>query len=265
MSTGAIPAMPIREAPETALVVYTALMLVATLGFLAWWALSGERRRGAALPLLLAGGVIAGAMEPWLDNLVLVGYPPDQNLPSFEAWGRTVPIFVPIGYGWFCGGLLYVVARTFERGVGVGKVWTILGFIAVIDFAAIGLSSWIGILEFFGDPPMSVLGYPLWWAAIDGLAVILGGAVVWVLLDHLRGARTLWYLLVPSIAFGAAAGMVGWPVSIALNSGWSTEAKYACAVASIIIGLTGIHFLSRTLPRLTAVRASSAGSTPSPR
>jgi hypothetical protein len=255
MTLAAVPAMPVREAPETALIVYTVLMAVITAGFLVWWLRSPVQRRvGPALPLLLLGGMAAGLMEAWLDNVVLVGYPPEQNLPVLHAFDRSVPLFVPIGYGWFCGGLLYIVARAYAHGVTPGKVWKIFGLIAVVDFVAIGLSSWIGILEFFGDPPMEVLGYPLWWAGIDGLDVVLGGALVFALLPHLAGRAQAWLVLVPSIALGAASGIVAWPVSTAINSGWSMPAKYACAFASIGLSLACVHLLASALPRLAAQR-----------
>lgn len=259
MTLAGVPPMPVRDNPDAALVVYTVLMVCTTAGFLAWWLRSpAERRRGAALPLLLLGGVLSGLMESWLDNVVLVGYPPEQNLPVLEAYGRAVPLFVPIGYGWFCGGLLYLVARAYERGVTAQTVWRLYGLVALVDFVAIGLSSWIGVLEFYGDPPMDVLGYPLWWAGIDGLDVVLGGAIVLVLLPHLRGRAQAWLVLVPSVALGAAAGIVGWPVSTALNSGWSMPAKYACALASIGLSLACVHALARGLPRLAALLSPSA-------
>lgn len=251
MSLAGIPVMPVRDAPETALWVYTGLMALVTVAFFVAWARSpDERRVGIALPVLLVGGMLSGLMESWLDNVVLVGYPPEQNLPVLESFGRSVPIFVPIGYGWFCGGLLYVVARAYQRGVTPGKVWRLFGLIALVDFVAIGLSSWIGILEFYGDPPMEVLGYPIWWAGIDGLDVVLGGAIVLVLLRHLKGRAQAWLVFVPSIALGAATGIVGWPITTALNSSWSMPAKYACACASLTLSLVCVRFLSLALPRL---------------
>lgn len=264
MPLAGVPPMPIRDAPETALVVYTALMVAITAGFFVWWLRSpAERRVGPALPLLLLGGALSGLMEAWLDNVVLVGYPPEQNLPVLHAFGRSVPIFVPIGYGWFCGGLLYLVARAYARDGGPRQVWTLYGVIAVVDFVAIGLSSWIGILEFYGDPPMDVLGYPLWWAGIDGLDVVLGGAIVLVLLHHLQGRRQAWLVLVPSIALGAASGIVGWPVSTALNSDWSMPAKYGCALASIGLSLACVRFLAAAVPVLVAhVRGPAPAAAP---
>jgi hypothetical protein len=258
-----VPTMPIRDSPDSALIVYTVLMVIGTVGFILWWARTPvERKIGLALPLIVVGGMLSGLMEAWLDNVVLVGYPPHQTLPVIEAFGRSVPMFVPIGYGWFCGGLLYLVARSFQRGISQRKVWAIYGIIAIVDFVAIGLSSWIGVLQFFGDPPMNILGYPLWWAGIDCLDVVLGGTLVFVLLNHLRGMNQLWYLIVPSIALGASAGIVGWPVSTAINSQWSMSAKYVAALASIGLSLACVHFIARALPHLArAARVDDAALT----
>lgn len=260
MLIAAVPSMPIREAPETAVVLYTALMVAVTAGFFLWWLRSpAEHRIGPVLPLILAGGMLSGLMEAWLDNVVLVGYPPEQNLPAWEAYGRTVPIFTTIGYGWFCGGLLYVVARYLQKHeVTAKKIWTIFTATVVVDFVAIGLTSWIGILEFFGNPPMNIGGYPLWWGAFDGLDVILGGALVLVLLDHLRGRQQLWYLLVPSIALGAASGIVAWPISTAINSSWSGPAKFACALGTIGLSLACVRFIAAAMPRTVTLSRYAA-------
>lgn len=266
-----VPVMPVRDNPDAALIVYTVLMIAMTTGLLVWWLTSREERRiGPALPFLLLGGLLSGLMESWLDNVVLVGYPPDQNLPVLESFGRSVPIFVPIGYAWFCGGLLYLMTRYFQRnGIRTKDVWAIYGTVVVVDFIAIGLSAWIGILEFYGDPPMKILGYPLWWAGIDGLHVILGGSIVLLALHHLRGRAQAWLVLVPSVALGASAGIVGWPVSTAINSAeWSDLAKYLAAFASIGLSLACITVIARILPRVVAlsedVARGPAGEAPAP-
>lgn len=254
MPFAAVP-MPIRDNPDSALIVYTVLMIVLTTGFFAWWLASRtERRIGPALPFLLIGGALSGLMEAWLDNVVLVGWPPEQNLPVIHAFDRSVPMFVPIGYAWFCGGLVYILARTYQRnGITAKNVWVLYGAVVVVDFVAIGLSHWLGILEFFGDPPMSILGFPLWWAAIDGLQVVLGGVAALLLLDHLRGMAQAWLVLLPSIVLGAAAGIVGWPISTAINSAWSDPAKWACAVASIGLSLACILLISKVAPRAAEI------------
>ena len=256
-----VPSMPVRDNPDAALVVYTVLMIVLTAGFAAWWLSSRtERRVGPALLFLLLGGALSGLMESWLDNVVLVGYPPEQNLPVLESFGRSVPIFVPIGYAWFCGGLLYVMARWFQRHpVRTKDVWRIYGVVVVVDFVAIGLSHWLGVLEFYGDPPMEVAGYPVWWAGIDGLHVVLGGSIVLLALQHLRGRAQAWLVLVPSVALGASAGIVGWPVSTAINSQeWSDLAKWLCAFASIGLSLACVHVIARLLPRVAAISGGLA-------
>ncbi|MGW6728004.1 hypothetical protein ACWF9G_19060 [Nocardia sp. NPDC055029] len=232
------------------MIVYTIAMAFITSGFAIYWVVTPkERRVGPALPALLLGGAFAGLMESWFDNTILVTYPLDQPLPTLDSFGRSVPLFVPIGYAWFCGGLLYIIARAFQTNVTAGFVWKLYGAIIVIDFLAIGASSWIGILRFFGDPPMNIAGYPLWWAGIDGLAAILGGAVVASLLPHLRGVKQLWLIAVPPVVFAAAGGAVGWPISTALNSDWSMPAKYACALVSMAFSLACVRFITVAMPR----------------
>ncbi|KAA0233897.1 MAG: hypothetical protein JJLCMIEE_01114 [Acidimicrobiales bacterium] len=252
--------MPVHDAPEAAFVVYTVLMALVSIGFLAWWALSAQRRQEPVLPLLLLGGAVAGLVEPFLDNVVLFWWPPEQQTELFEAFGRTIPLFVPIGYAWFCGGLLYFAARLYDRGAGAGHVWLLFAAVAVVDFVAIGLTTWLGIAGFFGGAPMRIAGFPLWWAAIDGVDVILGGAVVWFLTPVLRGRRRLYLVLVPPVMIGMAGGGIGWPISTALNSGWSTPAKWAAAAVTIGLGLSIVHLVAQVVARSNRLQeASGAG------
>lgn len=241
--------MPIHDAPDTGFVVYTAMTIAVTGALLVWWALS-DRKHGPAFLLILLGGFISGFSEAWLDNVVLVWWPSGQDLGFFDAMGRTVPIFVPIGYAWFCGGLLYFTARYYERGATARQVWGILGLVVIVDFIGIGLPTWLGLLGFYGDPPMNILGYPLWWAAIDGVDVILGGAVVYFLLPVLKGWKQLWLVLVPPVMIGLSAGAVGWPVSTAINSGWSGPAKWAAAFITIGLGLAITHLVAKVVSRV---------------
>jgi hypothetical protein len=239
--------MPVHHAPETAFVVYTVLMCVTTAALLLWWLLSSERSRGYALPLLLAGGAVSSLLEPFRDNVVLVWYPPHQNLGAYQAFGRTIPMFVPIGYAWFCGGLLYLAARIYQRGVSAKHVWALLGAVVAVDFVAIGMTTWIGVMGFYGRPPLNVAGYPLWWAAFDGADVILGGAVILWLLPRLKGRGLLWLLVIPSLVLGAVSGAVGWPITTALNSQWSSAAKLVAASLTMTLGCSIVYLVTRRI------------------
>jgi hypothetical protein len=254
--------MPIHAEHRAALYVYTVLMCLVTLSIVVWWAASPARRKDWALPLLLVGGAISGLLEPFLDNVVLFWYPPHQSLPTIHAFGRSVPMFVPIGYAWFCGSLLFFVARIYQRGVTRGQVWMILGGVVVVDYVAIALTSWIGVAGFFGSPPLSVGGYPLWWAAIDGTDVVLGGAVVYYLLPWLTGRNRLWLVLVPPIMIGIATGAVGWPISTALHSGWGSTSELLAALATIGFGCAFVHLVASAIPRRFTFGPDGAGTAP---
>ncbi|MFW0797787.1 hypothetical protein AAFP30_28565 [Gordonia sp. CPCC 205515] len=248
--------MPIRTTPQTALIVFTVLMTLITLGFLFWWLIS-ERKKGPALLMLLIGGGISGLMESWLDNIILVGWPVDQNLPTFIAYERFVPMFVFIGYAWFCGGLHYVLARVFERWYSTKVIWLLYLGVLVVDFTAIGLSGWLGIIQFYGDGPMMIAGFPVWWAAIDGLNVTLGGTLTFFLYRRLKGAQQLWLILLPCAGLGAAAGIVGWPIATALNSGWSMPMKYLFAFIAIGFSLASVHLIAKVGPRFNELLKAS--------
>jgi hypothetical protein len=96
---------------------------------------------------------------------------------------------VPIGYAWFCGGLLYFTARFYAAGPTRARVWAVLAAVVVVDYVAIAVTTWVGVAGFYGDPPLNLGGYPLWWAAIDGVDVVAGGAVVSFSLHACAGGR----------------------------------------------------------------------------
>jgi hypothetical protein len=249
MTSLASVTMPIHHAPQGGYIVYTALMAAGTLGLLAWWALSAERRRGPWLPLLLAGGALSVVCEPLFDNLVLFWYPPHQPLPAFHAFGRSVPLCVIIGYAWFDGGLLYLAARLLERGGGARAMWRLAGIVFLIDFVAIGLTMWIHVAGFYGHQVITIGGYPLWWGAVDVSNVVFGGFVVFHLLGRLRGVRRLYLLLVPTWVTGATAVAVAGPAALALNSGWSTAGTVLASLATIVLGVAVVDLVTHLIGR----------------
>jgi hypothetical protein len=247
--------MPIHPDRPAEFVVYTVLMAALTGGMLIWWWRSSERGRGPYLPLLLLAGMLSAVCEPVFDNLVLFWYPSHQQLWAFHAFGRTVPICVVIGYGWFDGGLLYLTARLLERGIGRRGLWRLAGIVYLVDFLAIGLTSWLKIAGFYGHPPFSVLGYPLWWGAIDTANVIFGGAVLYYLLPRVAGRRRVYLLALPTWITGMTAVAIGGPVAIAVNSQWSMAGKVAMALVTVGLGLGMVDLV---ISRVGAVEEAPA-------
>jgi hypothetical protein len=121
-----------------------------------------------------------------------------------------------------------------------------------VDFVAIGLTTWIGVMGFYGRPPLDIAGYPLWWAAFDGSFVILAGAVVFMLLPRLKGRNLGWLLVIPTLVLGAVSGAVGWPVTTALNSQWSTAAKLVAAAMTIALGCSIVYGVARRIAKPAA-------------
>jgi hypothetical protein len=231
-------AMPLHDEPSGAVAVYTVLMTAITIGVLAYWLLSAnERRRGPLLPLLLLGGFLSAVMEPVLDNLILYWYPPHNSLQAFDAWGRSIPWFVPIGYAWYCGALPYVAFRIFERGTSTRRIWQLLGAVVLVDALAISTAGWLGTSGFYGNQPFNPWGtYPLWWPAVDGPHVMVGGAILCLLVPRLRGRSRAVLVAVPTLTLALVTGLCTWPIALALNSGWSDVPTHIAGAVTLVIG-----------------------------
>ncbi len=250
MNPSQAPAMPVHSADNAALVVYLVLMSAATVGLLVWWWISERRKTGLVLPLLLVGGALSAFLEPFLDNVVLFWYPHGQDMPAFTAFGRTLPLCIPIGYAWFCGGLPYLAARYFAKGVTSRQVWGVAAATLAVDFTAIGATHWLGVAGFYGDATLRIAGYPLWWAPADVILVVGGGALLMVLQHFLKGVKQAYFVVVPVLVVGLSGGAVLGPVSTAMHSGWSSTAVLVCALVTIALGLVVINFLAHAVAAL---------------
>jgi putative Mn2+ efflux pump MntP len=56
-------------------------------------------------------------------------------------------------------------------------------------------------------------------------------------------------LLIPSLVLGAVSGAVGWPITTALNSHWSSAAKLVAAAMTIGLGCAIVYGVARRIGR----------------
>jgi hypothetical protein len=136
-------------------------------------------------------------------------------------------------------------------------VWSLAAAVFVVDFVAIGLTSWLHVAGFYGGQPFKVAGYPLWWASVDIAIVVLGGASVYLLAPRLRGRAQIYLLLVSPIVVGASGGIVAGPVSTALNSGWSAAGKTLAALVTIGLAAALVGLVIRLLAAVSPSTVSA--------
>ncbi|WP_330255068.1 hypothetical protein OG874_11260 [Nocardia sp. NBC_00565] len=234
--------MPVHSSPTGPSAVFTIGCLVILVGLIVWWALSGESKRGPALPLFMLGTAISAvAVEPVFDNTLLYWYPPDNGLGVFAAYGRTVPWFVPLGYAWFFGGIAYVVWRYLQLGVDRRQVWWTFAVVALIDALATSLAGWLDLSGFYGPQPFMFGGVNVWFAFADATGVLVGATILFVLTPLLSGRNWLWLLVIPSISYGAVLGGVSGPVTLGLHSDWPTPVRWLAGAVTIGLCCAVIH------------------------
>ena len=254
-----VPAMPIHPQDESMMLGATVIMTAVTVGLLIYWVLGKERREhGFILPLAIAGGLLSALQEPILDVLVLFWYPTSDSLVAFSAFGRDVPWFVVIGYGWYVGGLPYLVYRMIDNGIQPRSFWKLFVAIMAIDMVGISVPVLMGVCGFYGNQPYDIWGYPFWWAGLDGAHPMLGGLVLYWLVPKLpKPFQPLAVFLTPAILLGAVSGATVWPIALALNTGLSTAMVQLAGAATFVLGTM---LVAASVLRLSGVRRNQLSS-----
>ena len=255
--------MPVMAAPQSAGAIFLVGTILIMAAILAWWAFGGERqKRGWVLPLIFAGTALSAVMiEPIYDNTLLYWYPDENSLAFFRGYERTLPWYVPLGYAWFFGGAAYFVWRVIENGANAPRIWALFGGTAAVDWLAVSICEWLGLSAFYGDQPFHLFGSPIWFSFCDATGGFVLGAGLAVFMPYLQGARRLWLLILPSFTYAATLGSTTAPVSLALNSGWSTPLVWAGGAATMAMCAIAIHVIAQMSEHRAQMRGGLPGRT----
>jgi hypothetical protein len=246
-----IATMPVMPAPQIAGAAFLIGTCVIMGAILLWWALGPERHRnGWVLPLVFAGTALSAVMiEPIYDNTLLYWYPDENRLAFFRGFGRTIPWYVPLGYAWFFGGAAYLVWRIIEKGASAARIWSLFSVTICVDWLAVSICEWLDLSAFYGNQPFHIFGSPLWFSLCDATGGFVLGAALAVFMPHLVGVKRLWLLLLPSFTYAATLGSTTAPVSLALNSSWSTPLVWLGGLATMAMCMVVIHVIATMAQR----------------
>lgn len=250
--------MPQNLAPTGAVLAFTIFGIVMCGALMLWWLLS-ERRRGPILPVLLIGTALSAVVvEPIFDNTLLYWYPVDGALSAFNAYGRSVPWWLILGYGWFFGGASYVLLRMFKRGISARQFIVAVGVFVAIDQIANGIAGWLGISGFYGPQPFMWGPVNVWFGLADSTAVVVGAVVVFLLAPYLTGLRAAWLLVLPSLWYGAVLGAVCSPVTLGLHSEWSDFGRWIGGLGTITFALIVLYGCYLLVVKRISITAESS-------
>jgi hypothetical protein len=243
-----IPTPPQMVFPRTPQTIAEIVLWIVVVAFVAF-AVRQWRRTGSPLGLaLLAGGGIALLNEPLDDILGLVHHPrPGQDV-VFETMG-PIPHWGLPTYIIFFGGIAYLLLlelrkltftpRAFWTGIAITFVTDLLIELPLLHFR---LYTYFG----YGQVPMSIGGFPLYWLFINTTGPIMCAAILFAAPGYFTGWRAALTLFLPLATDAGCSAAVGLPVYNALHvPGAPAWVTWVGALASCAIGLAILDALAR--------------------
>jgi hypothetical protein len=219
------------------------------------------RRTGSPLGVvLMLGGALAYFNESVDDVLGLVHHPrPGQNV-VLDTIG-PVPMWGLPTYIIFFGAIAFVFLRELQRrGLTLRAFWIGIAITFVVDLALEMPLLWAdgGLYQYYGDTPMTVARFPVYWLLINTPGPILCATILYTVPGYFRGWRAPLVVLVPFVADAACSIVVGLPIYTALHAPAAGGAvTWGAALLSCAIGLLLLDAFARLI--LWRRRALSAG------
>jgi hypothetical protein len=231
-------------------VVFTFMQIIIFTLIAAFLARDCYRQRNWMPMALLAGGALALLQEPLVDIAGLIWYPPEGAWSIMSVNGHVVPWLCLFGYIWLYPGLGAIVYIMIRNGAGRAAIWKFWAGLMV--FLMVGVEfygSGTGVYHYYGDQPLKLFDYSVYWGFINATSTVLTGVLAWALRKHLTGWRTLLAVAVAPLAVGASFFGGGATTFVALNSGplpwYVTQAAglMTCAICS-----TAVWMVLRAVP-----------------
>ncbi|CQD17447.1 hypothetical protein BN1232_03898 [Mycobacterium lentiflavum] len=253
-----LPATPDGTAmPQPAQLVATVAMAVLVAGFGAYAVRELARSRSVMLALLLVGGAISYFNEPIDDVLGLVWHPVVGQWTALDTFAR-VPLWGLGIYIVFFGAMPYVILQSLRRGVSRRQLWGWVGVLVVVDVAVELPVLASGIYSYYGDAPMQIGGFPVYWIVINAVGPLALAVLLMAAGDTFTGWRALYLLFLPMMSDAAGSVAVGWPIFSALNADASAPVRWLAAALTIAIGLGTLDLLINYAARMSSALAHNS-------
>ena len=178
----------------------------------------GRRWRTPAPALMVLGTLFAAFYEPIQNTASHMWYYRPGQVTFFDAFDRSLPVWVFFSYAAFYGGWGMVAWWLTERGSPRSHIVRFVLGVWVFAIVTEIVGTQFDTYEYYGDAPFRVAGFPV-WVALSNAAI---GTTVGVATARLRrilvGRAQLALLCVGP--FTVAVGLVGtgFPTLTALNT-----------------------------------------------
>jgi hypothetical protein len=166
--------------------------------------------------LLIVGATVASLNEGFVDAAGLCWYPVDGQWVGHNTI-HSIPLWCVLASTAYFGGAAYVLYEKAKEGMSRRALWTTLAVLwaseIVFEIAVINLGGY----HYFGEQPLSIAGFPVYWLAVNFPGFFVTVAVL-VRMQHLfKGWRVILAALVPIVTYALGFGS-GLPVFAALHT-----------------------------------------------
>jgi len=222
---------PVSSAGQAVMTVGVAAGLV----LIAVAAVRLGRRWSTAVPaLVVLGTLFAGFYEPMENMAAHMWYYRPGQVAFFDAFDRSLPVWVFFSYAAFYGGFGLLAWWLAERGSPRSHlVRFVLGlwvFAIVTEIVGTQLNTY----EYFGRAPFRVAGFPLWVSLSNAAICTTFGVAAARLRRLLTGREQLALLCLGPFAITLGLVGTGFPELVALNTDEAaTDPRYVAARARI--------------------------------
>jgi len=230
------PVVAISATEMTVVTVIFGLLALASLGFCVTVAV---RRRQLWPVFLYIGGGVAVWYETLTDVLGRCVWAPPGDWPSVvDLYGRTLPLFANFTYLFYFPVVQVGVILLLERGLPFRKWLTYIAIAvsgaALFELYPVHRKWW----WYFGDgQPVSILGYPVYWAFCAEAAVTGGAAIIYLLRrnGYLPERRSWLMMLLPASLTPMIHMAIVWPAHTAISSSTDLWVTTPAALATIVL------------------------------
>jgi hypothetical protein len=231
------------EAPRGLGWAFTVIFIAQIVPAGAWMVHRAIRTRSAVPILALAGGFAAGFGEAVLDALSNIWWPTNIPWGVFTAFGVRVPSYALMGYCLFLAVGSYAVYEVIRAGKGPRAVWLIAGIFFALDLLYEIPFLNLDLYDYYGPQPYNVAGFPLHWAFLNAMVVIVGGWMFLQMEDRMSGPGLFIAFCVPVVALGPLVG-IAWPVFLTLHMDVAGVVRWIAATFAIGASVWFVSFVA---------------------
>lgn len=260
--------MPNLPIPPVDVPVSSAGQAVMTIGVFAALALIAVaavrlgRRWSTWVPVLVVASTLwMGFFEPIMNVAANMWYYRPDQVTFFDAFGRSLPVWVFFSYAAFYGGLGLISWWLTERGATRAQMVRFVLAIWAVAVVTEVAGTQFDTYEYYGKAPFRVAGFPVWVALSNAAICTTIGVCAARLRRILVGRQQLALLCLGPAVISTGLIGTGFPTLVAINT---VDPPMALLYGAAVISMAMAGVMAWSATRLVPVTGLEPATSASP-